>query len=141
MKAMLSVNRGLIQLYWEIGREIIQRQEREGWGKGIADRLAADIQRAFPGLQGFLSVNVWRMRAFYLAYRPDRLFLSKAVTELAPSRPPGPVADIPWGHNQILLFKRSPLLVRFEKPGLMQKLLTGQVRVKISLAEHKGQSL
>src|SRR5258705_9988116 len=75
-KAMLSVNRELIQLYWDIGREIIQRQEREGWGKGIVDRLADDIQRAFPGLQGFSPVNVWRMRAFYLAYRPDPAILS-----------------------------------------------------------------
>jgi len=95
----------LIQLYWDIGREIIQRQEREGWGKGIVDRLAADIQRAFPGLQGFSSVNVWRMRAFHLAYRPDGLILSQAETELATSGPPDPVADIPWGHNQTLLFK------------------------------------
>ena len=65
-KAMLSVSRELIQLYWDIGREIIQRQEREGWGKGIVDRLAGDVQRAFPGLQGFSPLNVWRMRAFYL---------------------------------------------------------------------------
>ena len=104
-KAMLSVNRELIQLYWDIGREIVQRQEREGWGKGIVDRLARDLQRAFPGLQGFSSVNVWRMRAFYLAYRPDPVILSQAVTELAPDGPPAPVAIIPWGHNQTLLFK------------------------------------
>lgn len=45
------------------------------------------------------------MRAFYLAYRPDAAILSQAVTELGASRPPKPVADIPWGHNQVLLFK------------------------------------
>ena len=68
-KAMLSVNHELIQLYWDIGRLIVERQEREGWGKGIVDRLAADVQKLFPGLGGFSSVNVWRMRAFYVAYR------------------------------------------------------------------------
>ena len=42
-RAMLSVNRDLIQLYWDIGRLIVERQEREGWGKGIVDRLAVDV--------------------------------------------------------------------------------------------------
>ena len=104
-KAMLSVNRELIQLYWDIGRDIVERQDREGWGKSVVDRIADDMQRAFPGMHGFSPVNIWRMRAFYLAYRPDPAILSQAVTELDPARPPSAVADIPWGHNQTLLFK------------------------------------
>src|SRR6266481_1200946 len=67
LKATLSVNREMIQLYWDIGRRIVERQEREGWGKGVVDRLAKDIQKAFPGLKGFSPGNVWRMRSFYLA--------------------------------------------------------------------------
>ena len=47
LKAALAVNREMIQLYWDIGRLIVERQEREGWGKGIVDRLAKDIQKAF----------------------------------------------------------------------------------------------
>lgn len=122
-KAMLSVNRELIQLYWDIGRLIVERQEREGWGKGIVDRLAADVQKAFPGLGGFSPVNVWRMRAFYVAYRPappipsqpatelksrkrsKAVILSQAATELTDSVPPSPVAEIPWFHNVILISK------------------------------------
>jgi predicted nuclease of restriction endonuclease-like (RecB) superfamily len=123
-KAMLSVNRELIQLYWDIGRLIVERQDVEGWGKGVVDRLARDIQRAFPGIQGFSPLNVWRMRAFFLAYRNlsqpatetpptkrkkraavSQEILSQPVTELAADRPPHPVSEIPWGHNQVLLFK------------------------------------
>lgn len=63
-KAMLSVNRELIQLYWDIGREIVQRQEQEGWGRAVVERLADDIQQAFPGMGGFSRTNVFRMRAF-----------------------------------------------------------------------------
>ena len=80
-KAMLSVNRELIQLYWDIGRQIVQRQEQEGWGKSVVDRLAGDMQKAFPGIQGFSPLNVWRMRAFYLAYHDLPANLSQAATE------------------------------------------------------------
>ena len=88
-KAMLSVNRELIRLYWDIGRLIVERQQEQGWGKGIVDRLASDLQRAFPEMRGFSSVNVWRMRSFYLAYLQDLTILSQAVTDLAapPVRP------------------------------------------------------
>jgi hypothetical protein len=79
-KAMLSVNRELIRLYWDIGREIVCRQEGAGWGQAVLERLAGDLQKAFPGVGGFSRSNVFRMRAFYLAYRgaeikslPERL--------------------------------------------------------------------
>lgn len=120
---MLSVNRELIQLYWDIGRLIVERQEREGWGKSVVERLAADLQKAFPGMGGFSPVNVWRMRAFYVAYRPSPPILSQPATELKSGRqskgtnrsqpateltesgPPQPVAEIPWFHNVILIGK------------------------------------
>ncbi len=116
-KAMLSVNRELIQLYWDIGREIVQRQEQAGWGKGVVDRLAGDLQKAFPGIQGFSPRNIWRMRAFFLAYRQDQPILPQPAAESAisnvaqPARdlpaaiPPQPVAEIPWFHNVILIEK------------------------------------
>ncbi len=83
----VAVNRELIQLYLDINRLIVVRQEEAGWGKGIVDRLAADIQRAYLSLQGFSPRNIWRMRAFYLAY-------TKGVAVL-----PQAVAEISWGHN------------------------------------------
>src|SRR5438552_4262174 len=110
LKAARAVNRELIQLYWDIGRLIVERQEREGWGKGIVDRLARDIQKAFPGLAGFSPSNVSRMRAFYLAYTKEVTILSQPVTELDGQTLPGPMAEIPWGHNLVLLFKlKDPL--------------------------------
>jgi hypothetical protein len=68
-RATFAANRELIVLCWDIGRMISERQEREGWGRNIVERLAGDIQKAFPGVQGFSARNVWRMRSFYLAYR------------------------------------------------------------------------
>ena len=68
IKAVLSVNRELIELYWSIGRDIVQRQRREGWGAKVIDRLATDLRSEFPEMSGLSRTNVYRMRAFYLAY-------------------------------------------------------------------------
>lgn len=130
-QAVLSVNRELIRLYWDIGREIVQRQETDGWGKGVVDRLASDLQKAFPGIRGFSTSNVSRMRAFYRAYagldedsaqavpKLSSTKSAQAVPEIAGSNvaqsvrpwgdaePPSPLGEIPWGHNILLLFKLS----------------------------------
>ena len=87
IKAMLSVNRELIRLYWDIGRRIVEQQSKEGWGKGVVDRLAGDLQKAFPGIGGFSASNVSRMRAFYLAYAATGEISARAVPKLADQRP------------------------------------------------------
>ena len=115
-KAALAANREPIELYWDIGRLIVERQQEQGWGTSVIDRLAADLQRAFPRLMGFSASNVSRMRSFYLAYEADEVILSQPVTELTArrsaqavpklaSRVPPELAGLPWGHNVVLLFK------------------------------------
>lgn len=89
-RASLSVNRELILLYWTIGRDILGRQEREGWGAKVIDRLAADLGRAFPEMTGLSARNLKYMRAFAEAWSdPD--FVQQVV------------AQLPWGHNLRLL--------------------------------------
>jgi predicted nuclease of restriction endonuclease-like (RecB) superfamily len=55
-RAALAVNEELIGLYWRIGSEILERQEREGWGGKVIDRLASDLRAEFPEMRG-LSVR------------------------------------------------------------------------------------
>lgn len=116
VKASLAVNRELIQLYWDIGGMIVSRQRAEGWGNSIVEKLASDIRKDFPGIEGFSPRNIWRMRAFYLAWAPSEPVpiavqkknpkeLPRAVADLERRSPPQPVAEIPWGHNVILLEK------------------------------------
>lgn len=115
IKAALSANRELLTLYWDIGRLIAEAQQTKGYGKQVVQRLAGDLQREFPGLAGFSPLNVWRMRAFYLAHAPAPQILSQAVTEsdagklsqavTLSGRPPEPFASLPWGHNLLLLQK------------------------------------
>ena len=66
--ALKAVNKELIALYWDIGKSIVGRQEALGWGKSVVETLARDLHNEFPGIQGFSSANLWRMRNFYLAY-------------------------------------------------------------------------
>lgn len=116
VKAALSVNRELIQLYWSIGESIVQRQDDEGWGKAVVERLSGDLRSEFPEITGFSTANIWRMRAFYLAWTEEILAqpvqesegsseLAQAVRDLDGRTLPLPVADIPWGHNIVLLQK------------------------------------
>lgn len=105
IKAAVSVNRELVRLYWEIGKEIAQKQEKEGWGTKIVETVARDLQNEFPGIEGFSPRNVWRMAAFYKAYT----ILPQAVAEIGRNGLPECLETIPWGHNAVLLEKlKSP---------------------------------
>jgi predicted nuclease of restriction endonuclease-like (RecB) superfamily len=92
IRASLSVNRELIILYWDIGRLILERQEVEGWGAKVIDRLSFDLNREFPDQKGLSSRNLKYMRAFADAY-PEQAFVQEVL------------AQITWYHNITLLEK------------------------------------
>jgi len=104
IRATLSVNRELITLYWGIGRLIVYRQKEEGWGKSVIERLSHDLKEAFPDARGFSASNIWRMRVFYLAY-PSSENLAQPAREMQEGVLLQGVADIPWGHNVVLIEK------------------------------------
>ena len=65
LRASLAVNRELVLLYWQIGRDIAAKQALHGWGNAVIERLSHDLQTVFPGVEGFSARNLWRMRAFH----------------------------------------------------------------------------
>lgn len=71
-QAFSRVNQELIGLYWDIGKIITKKQEKENWGKSVVERLSKDIQIEFPGIRGFSIQNVWYMRQFYLTYKGSK---------------------------------------------------------------------
>ncbi len=83
-RAALSVNRELVSLYWQIGRDILSRQAQLGWGAKVIDRLAHDLRTAFPEMKGFSRANLMHRRAFAQAW-PD----PEIVQQL--------VGLLPWG--------------------------------------------
>lgn len=86
VRAVLAVNRELVLLYWEIGRDILSRQQQQGWGAKVIERLSADLRTSFPEMKGFSLRNLKYMRAFAEAYVEEPI-----VQQV--------VAQIPWGHN------------------------------------------
>jgi len=92
VRAALAVNRELVMLYWQLGREILQRQQAEGWGGKVIQRLAKDLKREFPDVKGFSRSNLMYMRAFAEAW-PDEAIVQQAA------------GQIPWFHNCTLLDK------------------------------------
>jgi predicted nuclease of restriction endonuclease-like (RecB) superfamily len=100
-RAVRSVNRELVLLYWQIGRDILERQGREGWGAKVIKRLSVDLRNAFPEVKGFSQVNLLYMRAFAEAW-PDPQIVQQAVGQL------------PWGHNLVPLSKLKTTDLRLE---------------------------
>lgn len=91
-RATLAVNRELVLLYWQIGRDILARQADQGWGAKVIDRLAKDLRAAFPDMRGFSPRNLKYMRAFADAW-PDGEFVQAVL------------AQLPWYHQLALLDK------------------------------------
>lgn len=99
IKAALKVNAELLGLYWRIGNELSRREANEGWGAKVIDRLAKDLNSSLPGVKGFSKRNLLYMRQFADAYK-DFEFAQQTV------------AQIPWGHNLILLERLKDKLQR-----------------------------
>ena len=95
-RAVLAVNSQLIELYWTLGRLILDRQQAEGWGTKVIERLSNDLRAEFPGMTGLSTRNLLYMRSLAGAW-PDVAIVQQVV------------AQLPWGHNVTLLEKlRTP---------------------------------
>ena len=68
VRASLAVNSELVLLYWHVGRDILDRQERHGWGAKVIDRLSIDLRDAYPEMAGLSSRNLKYMRALAAAW-------------------------------------------------------------------------
>jgi predicted nuclease of restriction endonuclease-like (RecB) superfamily len=93
-QAARAVNQELILLYWDIGKSVLDKQEREGWGKKVIQQLSRDLAQAFPEMKGFSPRNLDYMRTLARLW-PDRQITQQLAAKLA------------WGHNMVLLDKIS----------------------------------
>ena len=89
-RSVLAANAEQIALYHDIGRELLDRQQRHAWGTKVVDRLAADLCEAFPDMHGLSTRNLKYMR-YFAEHCPDRQFGQQ------------PAAQLPWFHVVLLL--------------------------------------
>lgn len=127
-RALMAANAEQIALYHELGREILTRQEREGWGSKVIDRLSADLRAAFPEMRGLSTRNLLYMRDFARAYPNPEI-----VQQLA--------AKLPWFHIVILITQvtdptlRGWYAERAVREGWSRDTLKGQIRSQLHMRQ------
>jgi predicted nuclease of restriction endonuclease-like (RecB) superfamily len=132
IKAALAVNRELVLLYWSIGRDILVRQQEQGWGGKVVDRLSSDLRREFPEMKGLSVRNLKYMRTFAESWS-DETIVQEAL------------AQITWDHNIALLEKLSTseerlwYLRKTIEHGWSRNILTIQIETK--LYERQGKAV
>jgi len=122
-EAMKVVNKEMIQLYWDIGKQITEKQNALGWGKSAVEILSKDLQKEFPGIKGFGTHNIWYMQQFYAEYQGDE-FLQPLV------------AEISWTKHLVIMTKCKDIqekqfyILATKKFGWTKNLLTHKIELK-----------
>jgi len=133
IKASLSVNSALIELYWNLGEKIVEKQRNASWGDSIIEKLARDLKWEFPQVTGFSRRNLYAVKQWYLFY------------SMKYEKVPQAVAQIPWGHNRLIISKIKDI-----EQGIFYSQATVQngwsrdileLQIESKLFERKGKSL
>lgn len=131
VQATRAVNRELIDLYWDIGKAIVERQRQLGWGKSVVEKLAGDLRVAFPERTGFSPQNLWFMRQLYEEWHKQPKLLRL-------------VRELPWGVNITILTKvqdnkeREYYLRAAVQYGWSRAILTYQIESQLYRREVKA---
>ncbi|RRA49323.1 YhcG family protein [Acidipila sp. EB88] len=132
VRAAFAVSRELVVLYWSIGTEILTRQRVEGWGTKVIERLAHDLQREFPGVEGYSPRSLKYMRSLAEAW-PDAAIVQQVV------------ALLPWGHQTVLLDRlKEPVLREWYLRAAIEYGWSRNVlvlQIKSRLHEREGKAL
>ncbi len=131
LKAVIASNAALVLLYWDIGKSILEKQNKAGWGAKVIDRLSSDLRKEFSDMQGFSPRNLKYMRAFAQVW-PDKAIVQRVI------------AQIPWRSNIALLDKLKKPEERLWyasqtiKNGWSQPILCMQIETQAHAREGKA---
>ena len=96
IKATVRVNQELLQFYWQLGEQIVERQQQSQWGSGFLRELSHDLKIEFPEVKGFSQRNLELIRQWYLFWSEEPAIAQQLVAQLT---------SIPWGHNAQIMNK------------------------------------
>ncbi|MGB7328659.1 MAG: PDDEXK nuclease domain-containing protein [Rubripirellula sp.] len=155
IKAAVAVNYAMLDLYWFLGEQIVERQETAKWGDGFLKQMSKDLLNQFPEIKGFSHRNLKSIRQWYRFWTSEQAIGKQAVAPFAPigkqvvsqTEPPNTpqlVSQIPWGHN-ILLMQRlddpADALFYVQKTienNWSRAVLTHQIETGLHLREGKA---
>lgn len=133
VRAVLAANPIVIEAYWHTGKIILARQQEAAWGAKVIDRLAADLQEAFPDMAGLSSRNLLSMKLFAQAF-PDGSIAKQAVSQL------------PWGQIiRLTQMVKDPVARDFYiretlNHGWSRNILEMQIQSQLHLRAGKAQN-
>lgn len=111
IKATIQVNSELLKFYWELGAEIVEKQEKTNWGSKFLEQLSFDLRSEFPEVKGFSLRNIKYIRQWYLFYNQQSIIGQQLVAQLPDQA--DSLSDrnikrlflIPWGHHIAIISK------------------------------------
>jgi predicted nuclease of restriction endonuclease-like (RecB) superfamily len=103
IKAAIKVNTELLSLYWELGREIIEKEKETGWGGGLIEQLSKDLLDEFPEMKGFSVTNLYYIKRWFLFYNHPDITGPQAVAQILPQL----VAELPTNKKLPQLVAKS----------------------------------
>lgn len=104
IKASIKVNTVLLEFYWELGNEIVEKQKNSTWGSGFLQQLSSDLMIEFPDMKGFSYRNLRAIRQWYLFYSNWPQLVAKLEIENT-KQVISLLIQIPWGHNRAIISK------------------------------------
>jgi len=140
VKASIQVNSTLLEFYWNLGSEIVQKQKEHKWGSGFLNQLSNDLSKEFPEVKGFSYRNLRFMRQWYL-------FWQQAVAQLENENWQQVVANlfqVPWGHHQVIVNKCKNIdeaiyyVKNTIKNGISRNVLIHQIESNLYKREAKA---
>jgi len=144
IKAAIKVNTTLLEFYWELGRDIVEKQKSSNWGSGFLKQLSMDLIAEFPDITGFSKRNLERIRQWYVFYSIAENFTAQVVSHLD-NQIPDILLQIPWGHNIVIMQKTRSLeealfyVNKTLENGWSRAVLTHQIESK--LFERQGMAI
>ena len=105
IKAAVRVNVEFLQLYWELGKDIVKKQQKTTWGEGFIEQVSNDLQEAFPAMKGFSTTNIKYMKNWYLFFSNSPQVVDESEKDKIRQQVTPQIFQIPWGHNREIITK------------------------------------
>lgn len=143
IKASIQVNSTLLEFYWNLGSEIVQKQKQHKWGSGFLEQLSHDLRGEFPDVQGFSLSNLQYIRRWVLFYLNSGTSCStNEIAKVAQVVPE--LFLIPWGHNRVIISKCKTIeealyyVQNTLKNGISRSVLIHQIETNLYARDGKA---